>query len=595
MTLEQSSHTAQLTESYWPANTEEPVFDLTLGQLLRQVVSEVPDRIALVEGIPAVAARRRWTYTELLADAERAAFALLARFQPGDHIAIWAPNIPEWEILQLGAALSGMILVTVNPAFKAQELTYVLCQSRATALFYLEAYRDTDMTAILNQARVNLPELRAVIGFADWQAFLQSGDPATPFPNIQPSDPAQIQYTSGTTGFPKGAILHHRGIVNAARFCAEGGGLERGGAWVNAMPMFHVGGCALAAMGTLFQRGKHVLLPGFDPALALELIESEQGTFMLAVPTMLNLLLDHPDRATRDLSSLRNVISGASFVPAALVRRVKAELGCQFSIVFGQTELHGIITHTHRDDTPEDQSETIGPPMQQVEVKIVDIETGAMAPVGAQGEICARGYQTMLGYFDLPEATAAALEPDGWLHTGDLGMMDARGYLKITGRLKDMIIRGGENIYPRELEDLLALHPQVASAVVLGVPDAKWGEQVVALIQPVVGASPPTFRALHDYCRTRLAAYKTPRYWAFVEQYPLTATGKIQKFVLRQRIDSGELALSALENVAENGAVHVAGNKAIANAEPIAGDTIVPLQPQKARSFKFGWWRRRQG
>jgi fatty-acyl-CoA synthase len=547
MNQENTSHSAHLTESYWPANRSELVLDVTLGQLLREVAAEVPDCVALVEGRPDASSRRRWTYAQLLAEAERIASALLGMFQPGERIALWAPNSPEWEILQLGAALAGMILVTVNPAFKAQELAYVLRQSRALGLFYLEEYRGNNMMAVLAQARADLPDLREIVGFADWRAFVESGSPSKQFPDVRPDDPVQIQYTSGTTGIPKGAILHHRGIVNASRFMAEGTGLERGGVWVNAMPMFHIGGCGLAAVGTLARRGKHVLVPGFDAALVLELIESEQGTFMLAVPTMLTMLLDHPDRTRRNLSTLRTVISGASVVPAALVRRAQKELGCQFSIVFGQTELHGIITHTHRDDTPEYQSETIGQPMAQVEVKIVDLHTNQVLPIGEQGEICARGYQTMLGYFEMPDATSVTLEPDGWLHTGDLGTMDERGYLRITGRLKDMIIRGGENIYPREIEVLLSEHPGVANAVIIGVPDEKWGEQVAAIIQPVSPEEPPSPAELYDYCRARLAVYKTPKLWFFVDQYPQTATGKIQKFVLRESVEKGELMPISVE------------------------------------------------
>jgi fatty-acyl-CoA synthase len=266
---------------------------------------------------------------------------------------------------------------------------------------------------------------------------------------------------------------------------------------------------------------------------------------------MLTMLLDHPDCARRNLSTLRTVLSGASMVPAEMVRRVQKEFDCQFSIPFGQTELHGIITHTHRDDTPEDQSETIGQPMAQVEVKIVDMHTNQVLPIGEQGEICARGYQTMLGYFDMPEATTAALESDGWLHTGDLGTMDERGYLRITGRLKDMIIRGGENIYPREIEALLSEHPRVTNAVIIGVPDEKWGEQVTAIIQPVSPEDPPSSTELHDYCRAHLAAYKTPKLWCFVDQYPLTATGKIQKFVLRERVEQGELVPIRVERATE--------------------------------------------
>jgi fatty-acyl-CoA synthase len=256
---------------------------------------------------------------------------------------------------------------------------------------------------------------------------------------------------------------------------------------------------------------------------------------------MLTALLDHPDLATRDLSSLQTVMSGAAPVPAALVRRVREALGCRVTIVFGQTELHGVISQTRLDDTPEDQSHTIGRPLPRVEVKIADIDTGEVLPVGRQGEICARGYQTMLGYFGMPEQTAAALESDGWLHTGDLGTMDERGYLTITGRLKDMIIRGGENIYPREIEDVLSAHPAVSEVAVLGLADEKWGERVAAVVRPADPGIPPAPEALRAYCREHLAAYKAPVAWFFVSEYPVTPSGKIQKFRLREDIEAGKL------------------------------------------------------
>ncbi|BBL79275.1 AMP-binding protein [Rubrobacter xylanophilus] len=500
-----------LTESYWPADESEPILDITLGQLLREVVAEVPDRDALVEGVPEESRRRRWTYSQLLSEAEDVAAALLGRFKPGERIAIMAPNIPEWEILQLGMALSGLIMVTVNPAFKQRELSYILGQSRASALFHVEDYRGTDLTTIIEKIRPELPELREIISISAWNDFVGSGDRTIKLPEVKPEDPVQIQYTSGTTGFPKGAMLNHRGVVNTARFTAERAGLERGGTWVNAMPMYHIGGSVVAAIGTMAHQGKHVLVPGFEPGSFLELFESERGTFSLVVPTMLLAMLNHEDLPKRNLSSLRTIMSGASAVSPALVRRTKAELGCEFSILFGQTELHGVIATTHPSDSPEDQSETVGQPLPQAEVKIVDIDTGEVVPVGEQGEICARGYQTMIGYFGMPEATEEVLEADGWLHTGDLGTMDERGYLRITGRLKDMIIRGGVNIYPREIEDLLAEHPKVASAIVVGVPDETWGEQIAGVIQAAKPDEPPTPEELHEYCRVHLAAHKTPK------------------------------------------------------------------------------------
>ena len=487
------------------------------------------------------AARRTWTYAELLAVAERIARALLARFAPGERIAVWAPNCPEWMLLQHGVSLAGMVLVTVNPALRARELRYVLGQSRAAGIFFADAYRGFDMADAVASLRDGLPELREAIALGDWDTFAASGDPAAALPLVRPGDPAQIQYTSGTTGFPKGAILHHRGVVNASRFVAIGSGVRDGGIWVNAMPMFHIGGGTLTELGTIAQRGTYVLLPGFDAGLVLELIETYRGTMILAVPTMLLAMLDHPGLAARDLSSLQTVMSGAAVVPAALVRRATATFGCKFTIVFGQTELHGVISQTQLEDSADDQSETIGRPLPQVEVKIADPVTGEILPVGQVGEICARGYQTMLGYFGMPQESAAALDGDGWLRTGDLAAMDGRGYLTITGRLKDMIIRGGENIYPREIEDVLFAHPGVAQAAVVGLADEKWGERVAAVIVPADPADPPSPQALRDYCREWLASFKAPAEWFFVAEYPMTASGKIQKFRLQQDIAAGAI------------------------------------------------------
>jgi fatty-acyl-CoA synthase len=532
-----------LSTSYWPAERREPLRQTTIGRLLRDAARDVPDRVALVDGQPDPAARRRWTYAELLGEAEAAAQALLARFEPGDRVAVWAANRPEWVVLQLGAGLAGLVLVTVNPAYRAQELEYVLRQSRSVGLVHEAAYRGTFMTAVVDEVRPRLPDLRDVACFDDWDDFLASGRRAEPrpLPEVQPADPVQIQYTSGTTGFAKGALLHHLGAVNAAAFSAERAGFAEGDVWIDPIPLFHVGGSVLTGVGTIVRRGTHVVVPGFEPGLVLELVEAERGNLLLAVPTMLVALLDHPVRPRRDLTSIRTVMSGSSTVPAELVRRTKALLSCDFSILFGQTELHGVLTQTHPTDTDDDQAETIGRPLPQVEVKVADPATGHALPIGEPGEICARGYQAMLGYFELPEATAATLDHDGWLHTGDLGSMDERGYLRITGRLKDIIIRGGENIHPREIEELLSTHPAVGEVAVLGVPDPRWGEQVGAVILPAPGRPSPTPGELHAYCRAHLAAFKTPRVWYFVDELPLTPSGKVQKFVLRERIRAGSV------------------------------------------------------
>ncbi|MEV7379598.1 AMP-binding protein [Streptomyces lydicus] len=537
MSMERDS----LTESYWPAECGEEVRDLTLGGLLREAAAAAPDRLALVDGVDDPAARRAWTYMQFLEVSERTARALLRRFEPGDRIAIWAPSSADWIILQEGISLAGMVMVAVNPAYRTQELRYILEQSGAAGLFYADSYRGFDMTKVVDEVAPELPDLKETTSFSDWEEFLQSGDPKQELPVVTPTDPIQIQYTSGTTGFSKGALLHHKGLVNAARFVALRAAMPEGGVCINAMPMYHIGGGAVTSFGAVARHGTYVIMAGFDPGLMLELFEAYKGTHALVVPTMLIAMLDHPDSKTRDLSSLQTIMSGASAVPAALVRRTIAELGCNFSILFGQTEMHGVISQTRVTDSAEDQSETVGRPLAHLEVKIADLETGAPTPIGQQGEICCRGYQNMISYYGLPVETAQTIDTDGWLHMGDLGTMDERGFLKVTGRLKDMIIRGGVNIYPREIEELLLSHPAVAHVAVIGVPDQKWGEQIAAVIHLRGGEEPPTADEMKRYCRARIAAHKSPFYWIFVDTLPVTASGKIQKFKLKEQFAAGAL------------------------------------------------------
>jgi fatty-acyl-CoA synthase len=491
--------------------------------------------------MPDPGTRRRWTYAELLTDSERVARALLARFRPGERVAVWAPNIPEWVLLEFGAALAGIVLVTVNPALRRRETAYVLAQSRSVGLFYFDEFRGNPMAATVAQLRPELPELRDAVSFSAWDEFLAAGDPSMRLPEVRPGDPAQIQYTSGTTGFPKGAHLLHRGITNNARFTFARAGMRRGAAWVNPMPLFHTGGCVLGVLGPVWFRGTHVPVLAFEPGMVLELIEAERAYGFGAVPTMLIAMLEHATFRSRDLSSLGVVVSGGSTVPADLVRRIEGALGVKISIVFGQTELSPVVTQTRLSDTPEDTALTIGQPLPQVECRIVDAE-GKVVPVGVAGEFCARGYQVMREYFDKPEATAETIDADGWLHTGDLCAMDERGYFSITGRLKDMIIRGGENIYPREIEECLFAHPGVADVAVVGVPDERWGESVAAVVRAADPANPPAVDELFAFCRERLAPHKAPRHWYYIDAFPLTGSGKVQKFVLRERIAKHEIA-----------------------------------------------------
>lgn len=542
-----------LTESHWPMDRSGTPLraDLTVGAALREAAAAVPDRVALVEGSPDPATRRRWTYAQLLADAERCARVLRRRFEPGERLAIWAPNSPEWLLVEYGAALAGLVLVTVNPSYQPAELAYVMSQSRSAGLLTVPEVRGNPLLAHLEAVRSELTELREVLRLDQLSELLAEADPGGPaadveLPVVQPDDPVQIQYTSGTTGFPKGALLRHAGIVNNAAIWSDRIGVPEDAGWVSPMPMFHTGGCVLAALGALSRRARLVLMSAFEPGLMLELVETERAWFLAGVPTMLIAAMDHPDLTRRDLSSLEHVLSGGAQVPEALVRRIEDTLGVDFTIVYGQTECSPALTNTLPADTPEAKGTTVGPPLPHTEIRIVDPKTLETVPVGQPGELWARGYCTMIEYWDNPAATAETLLSDGWLRTGDLATMDEHGYCRIVGRLKDMIIRGGENLFPAEIEEVLYQHPQVAEAAVAGVPDERWGEVVAAFIRPHDPAAPPTVAELRAHLRARLSPQKTPTLWYQVEAFQLTGSGKIQKFALREAWERGDFADAAL-------------------------------------------------
>jgi len=531
----------ELSLSHATGPSEPPLRDLTLGQLLAWAAETTPERVALIAGVPDPAARRQWTYAELYAQSLRTARALRAQFEPGERVAVWAPNLPEWVMMEFGCALAGVVLVTVNPAFRAHELEFVLKQSRAAGIFVVDAFRGNPMHATVLQVAPGCPELRQVVRFDAWEDFLAGGDaPGITLPAVKPGDAAMIQYTSGTTGFPKGALLHHRGLVNNGAHTAERMGISDGAVWITTMPLFHTGGCVCCVLGAVSVRATQVLVEAFEPGLVLELFDTYRGNAMVGVPTMLVAMMEHPGFAATDLSQVQGICSGGSTVPAALVRRFEVQLKAPFTIVFGQTECSPVASMTRPDDTVEDKAGTIGTPMPHVEVKIIDPASGLTLPVGQVGEYCTRGYHVMHGYFENPEATAAAIDADGWLHTGDLCAMDARGYCTVEGRLKDMIIRGGENIYPRELEELLFKHPMVSEVAVVGLPDDKWGEQVAAFVRPAAGQSFDA-EVLVAYMREHLSPHKTPKHWFKLDAFPLTGSGKIQKFKLREMWAAGTL------------------------------------------------------
>ncbi len=504
-----SATAAGLSESYHPAGQSDEVRQTTVGGILREAARAAPEVTALIGGHPDPAGRRSWSYGELLADAERCAGALLARFEPGERVAVWAPNIPEWEVLEFGAALAGMILVTVNPAYKPGELAYVLEQSGSSGIFLTPEFRGNPMAEALQTVRDRLPRLREAIEFTAFEDFLSTGSAAQELPDVQPGDPVQIQYTSGTTGFPKGALLHHRGLTNNARLTLGAFGMTEGEVYVNPFPLFHTAGCGLGALGCVSHRLTHLPVLAFEPGLMLDLAEQHRATLLAGVPTVLIALTEHPTFARRDLSCVRGVVSGGALVAPNLVKQIEDRLDVRFSIVYGQTESSPVITQSLSSDGAEERYGTVGRPLPQTEVKIVDPLDGSTVPCGEVGELCTRGYHVMLGYYEMPEASAEAIDPDGWLHTGDLASMDSRGYCRIEGRLKDMIIRGGENIFPREIEQRLFTHEAVGDAAVVGIPDERWGEQVCAFVRAAPGAT--LNRAeLDAHVRAELAPYKAP-------------------------------------------------------------------------------------
>jgi long-chain acyl-CoA synthetase len=528
-----------LKTSYFPAQTDDTIFPTTVGSVLRAAAQDSPDAIALVEALPDGSSRRRWSFQALLKESERLATALAARFAKGERIAIWAPNAPEWVIVEFAAGLAGLTLVTVNPAYQAKELRYVLEQSRSVALFLVKEFRGNPMAAIARDVCADLPFIRAIVDIEDEAALCEGADNARVLPAAAPDDPAQIQYTSGTTGFPKGAVLSHRSLTNNSRLSALRMGAGKGDTYLNVMPMFHTAGCSVAILGSVQCRCRLILLRQFDPDATIAIIERERVNLTMAVPTMLIGMLEAQARKARDFASVRAIMSGGALVPTDLVRKVESTFGCVLVIIYGQTETSPGLTQATLHDSFEDRSETIGQAYPQTEMSIRDIATNAPVPIGAIGEICSRGYCNMLGYNDNPKATADTIDREGWLHTGDLGSMDARGFLKITGRVKDMIIRGGENLFPAEIENVLVTHPDIAEVAVVGVPDARWGEIAICFFRPR-DASHPAKAELVGHVRRELAAPKTPAEWIALQSFPLTGSGKIQKFVLRERYIAGE-------------------------------------------------------
>jgi fatty-acyl-CoA synthase len=525
-----------LSTSYFPAQTDAKIWDTTVGVHLREVAADHPDLVAMVEIDDAGEARGKWTYSNLLVNSDRLARSLASRFAPGEKVVVWAPNIPEWIFMEYACGLAGLVLVTANPSFQAKELRYVLEQSGAVALFMVDEFRGNPMREIAENATASIESIRELINLSDEAALHARGDLEGVLPAVAPDDAAQIQYTSGTTGFPKGAVLSHKNLINNARLYCDRKEVGRHSVWANFMPLFHTAGCATGALGCLQAACKMLLIKRFDADIFAKLIEEQGVTTCFAVPTMLFGLLEALERKPRDMSSLEVISTGGAPVPPELVRRVRNRLDCHLLSAFGQTEHSPMICLNPIAATQEKIIETAGQPLPQTEVSIQSLEDSRIMPIGEVGEICARSYGVMIGYNDNPGATVAAIDEDGWLHTGDLGTMDAQGFIRVTGRVKDMIIRGGENLFPAEIEAVLVEHSQIRQVAVVGLPDEKWGEIIAAFM---LSETPLELHGLKAYCRKHLSPQKIPTTWVQVPEFPLTGSGKVQKYAIRDKFLAG--------------------------------------------------------
>jgi fatty-acyl-CoA synthase len=525
--------------SYASGPSATPLLGDTIGANLRRTTARVPGNEALVD----VPSGRRWSYAELAADVDRLAAALLgAGTQPGDRVGIWAPNCPEWVLLQFATASVGVILVTINPAYRTHELEFVLNQAGIGHLVAASAFKTSDYEAMIAEVRPRCPELHEVtiIGSAGWERMAGAdADPsllAEVATGLSADDPINIQYTSGTTGFPKGATLSHHNILNNGFFVGELCRYTDADRVCIPVPFYHCFGMTMGNLGST-THGATMVIPaaGFDPAATLTAVAQERCTSLYGVPTMFIAELADPGFDGYDLSSLRTGIMAGSPCPVEVMKQVVARMGMEeVTICYGMTETSPVSTQTEATDSLERRVSTVGRVHPHVEVKIVDPETGRTVPRGTPGELCTRGYSVMLGYWGQPERTAEVIDAARYMHTGDLAVMDDEGYVNITGRIKDMVIRGGENVYPREIEEFLYSHPDVLDAQVIGVPDARYGEELMVWVQLRPGAEVLTAEALREFCSGKLAHYKIPRYVRVVEEFPMTVTGKVRKVQMRE-------------------------------------------------------------
>ena len=526
-------------QSYDGGPTALPILEETIGANFERTATAHPDIEALVD----VAQGTRWTYRELNDEIDLVARGLMGYgIGKGDRVGIWSPNRSEWTVVQYASAKIGAILVNVNPSYRTHELAYVLNQSGVRLLISATEFKSSDYVAMVEAVRQEAPTLTEVIflGTEDWGRLRAAAVSTSALRSRQAAlvstDPINIQYTSGTTGFPKGATLSHRNILNNGFFVTEGINLRPGDRLCIPVPFYHCFGMVMGNLGCTTHGVTMVIpAPGFDPGLTLKTIEQERCTGVYGVPTMFIAMQNHPSFPQTDLSSLRTGIMAGAVCPVEVMKRCINEMNmAEVAIAYGMTETSPVSCQTLHDDDLDRRTATIGRAHPHIEVKIVDPETGDVVDRGQPGEFCTRGYSVMLGYWENPEKTAEAIDQDGWMHTGDLAVMREDGYCTVVGRIKDMVIRGGENVYPREVEEFLYTHPDIEDAQVIGVPDAKYGEEICAWIKLKPGAEPLDANAIRAFAQNRLAHYKIPRYVHLVEEFPMTVTGKIRKVQMRE-------------------------------------------------------------
>jgi fatty-acyl-CoA synthase len=528
-------------ESYAAGETTSPLLEETIGASLARTVARHPEREAMVE----CATGRRWTYAELDRDVDAVARGLLgAGIAAGDRVGIWAPNCAEWVLTQLATAKVGAILVNVNPAYRTHELSYAVNQSGLRLLVASSSFKTSDYRAMVEETRDQCRTLERVVYLDtdDWAALLADGADVPPeavaerMAGLSATDAINIQYTSGTTGYPKGATLSHRNILNNGYFTTELIGFTEEDRLAIPVPFYHCFGMVMGNLGCVTHGATIVIpAPGFDPAVTLQAIQDERCTGVYGVPTMFIAMQHVPDFSSYDLSTLRTGVMAGAICPVEVMKRCIDDMHMsEVAIAYGMTETSPVSTQTRGDDDLDRRTSTIGRVHPHVEIKIVDPMTGETVERGETGEFCTRGYSVMLGYWDDPGRTAEAVDADGWMHTGDLAVMREDGYCQIVGRIKDMVIRGGENIYPKEIEEFLYAHPDIEDVQVIGVPDEKYGEELCAWVKLRAGCEPLDADAVRAFAAGRLAHYKIPRYVLVVEEFPMTVTGKIRKVQMRE-------------------------------------------------------------